>query len=47
MDFAKMLLVIDNMVVTMFAFTGALVTGRRVLQLEIRASTIPQPKRRK
>ena len=47
MDFAQILLVIDKMVVTMFAITGALVTGRRVLPLEVRAATIPQPKRRK
>jgi len=47
MDFAQILLVIDKMVVTMFAITGTLVTGRRVLPLEVRAATIPQPKRRK
>lgn len=47
MDFAQILLVIDKMVVTMFAITGALVTGRRALTLEVRAATIPQPKRRK
>ena len=47
MDFAKMLLVIGNMVETMFAITGALVTGRRVLQLGVRTATIPKPKRRK
>ena len=47
MDFAQILLVTDKMVVTMFAITGALMTGRRVLQLGFRAATIPQPKRRK
>ena len=39
MDFAQILLVIDKMVVTMFAITGALLTGRRFLPLEIRAAT--------
>ena len=34
MDFAKILLVIDKMVLTMFAIIGTLVTGRRVLPLE-------------
>ena len=47
MDFAQILLVIDKMVVTMFAITGALVTGRRVLQLGVRTATIPKPKRRR
>ena len=47
MDFAQILLFIDKMVVTMFAITGALVTGRRGLQVGVRAATIPQPKRRK
>ena len=47
MNLAKKFLVIDNMVVTMFAITGALVIGRRVLQLEARAATVPQPKRQR
>ena len=47
MNFAQILLVIDKMVVTMFAIIGTLVTGGRVLPLEVRAATIPQPKRRK
>lgn len=47
MDFANMLLVIDNMVVAMFAITGALMTGRRVLPLEVRAATIHRLKRLK
>ena len=42
MDFAQILLVIDKMFVTMFAITGALLTGRRVLPLEIRAATSVQ-----
>ena len=47
MDFAQILLVIDKMVVTMFAITGALMTGRRALPLEVRAATIHRLKRRK
>ena len=42
MDFAQILLVIDKMVATMFAITGALLTGRRVLPLEVRAATSVQ-----